>query len=520
MPKALSLFLPNVLIDLTRRQLRLRETGSAVPTRANRSTAVESAPILIVETIGSKQSVVACCSRCTHAGISPGMSFAHAQALLPSENAHIAKHHPERAGRALYRLAIWLATFAPIVASDPPDGLMMDIAGCEHLFGGDEHHARRIGRAVWKLGLRCRIAVAPTFALAWAHARFSPRLFTMIGPTEIASAMKSLPIAALRVEPSITAGLQEVGVRVIGDLLNLHRESLAPRFGPELALRLDQALGHAIEHIEPVRPKPPLRAERVFDGGTTRLETLHLAFSDMLEEITQKLRTRGTGARLLLAEFSRVGSPRVTFTLTLSRPSRSVKHLRGLLSRKIDKVNMGFGVEAVSLTAARTGRMRATQHTAWGACSDAESGDQYAELIDTLSDRLGQNAVLSLQPVGTHIPEHAFHAIPALAAVHRIPPVLPDASAAPHERPTLMLSPPEPAIALAFVHDGPPMRLAWRDQTHAIIAAAGPERIAPQWWSGDGHIRDYYRIQLEAGQWLWVFRELDTARWMVHGIWA
>ena len=40
----------------------------------------------------------------------------------------------------------------------------------------------------------------------------------------------------------------------IGELFALPRDELATRFGADLLLRLDQAIGSALETIEPIRP--------------------------------------------------------------------------------------------------------------------------------------------------------------------------------------------------------------------------------------------------------------------------
>ena len=44
------------------------------------------------------------------------------------------------------------------------------------------------------------------------------------------------------------------------------------------------------------------------------------------------------------------------------------------------------------------------------------------------------------------------------------------------------------------------------------------ERITTEWWQGP-QTRDYFKVQTAAGQWLWVYRQLETSRWFVHGIW-
>ena len=76
----------------------------------------------------------------------------------------------------------------------------------------------------------------------------------------------------------------------------------------------------------------------------------------------------------------------------------------------------------------------------------------------------------------------------------------------------------------AAVPDGPPFRL----RRQQVMAAMGPERILPEWWRPEdvlAHPRDYYRVTLEDGQNLWVYREglygeAQYPRWRVQGRFA
>ena len=99
----------------------------------------------------------------------------------------------------------------------------------------------------------------------------------------------------------------------------------------------------------------------------------------------------------------------------------------------------------------------------------------------------------------------------------------PDAPA----RPLRLFEQPEPIDAVAEVPDGPPVRFRWRRALHQVVRAEGPERIAPAWWStGPKPTRDYYRVEDEAGQRYWLYREglyaLEAAhpRWFLHGLFA
>ena len=88
---------------------------------------------------------------------------------------------------------------------------------------------------------------------------------------------------------------------------------------------------------------------------------------------------------------------------------------------------------------------------------------------------------------------------------------------------------------MAPVPDGPPVLFRWRGQ-HKVVAAEGPERIAPEWWRRHGRLppgattlehgtRDYYRIEDESGKRYWLYREglyrlTRPPRWYLHGFFA
>ena len=78
------------------------------------------------------------------------------------------------------------------------------------------------------------------------------------------------------------------------------------------------------------------------------------------------------------------------------------------------------------------------------------------------------------------------------------------------------------------------IRCAWRRRLHRVAQADGTERVAEEWWRPDGQlidgagepdaIRDYYRVEDEAGRRFWLFRAglpgSPPPRWFVHGLFA
>ncbi len=480
----------------------------------------ERPPVLLyVETAG-RQLVTRCCEQAAAAGVRAGLTVAHARALLPADDVVITPQQPERDQAALQTLARWALRFSPIVAADPPDGLRLDVAGCERLFGGERRLLGLIADAVERLGFRTRIAMTPTFACAWAVTRFGVADRTIVDAGVHRRVLADLPVAALRLEQDVVEALGEVGIEQIGHLLDLPRSSLPARFGHELLARLDEAMGRAPETIDPVRPVSPVMVERVFSGPVKQLEAIEITVRQPVAELSCVLEQRECGARRLELRVDRFDAGPLSESMVLSRPSRDAKHLWSLLRPRVESINLGWGVERLCLAAPNPGRLP-HEDDSWGWAD--ESADHrkldrsFGELLDTLGNRLGQERVSRAEPVASHLPERAERKRPpgSFFAAKKEPGGLFS------DRPSLLLERPEPVEVIAMTPDGPPSWFRWRGLDQCVTMCAGPERLAMEWWRGSSPAtRDYFKIQDEHGRWLWVYRTLESGRWFVHGLWA
>jgi protein ImuB len=408
---------------------------------------------------------------------------------------------------------------------------------------------RAVSRAARRLGFAARAAAAPAFACAWAVARFGAHDLAGVAPGACREALAGLPVAALRPEPGVVDALAEIGVTTIGHVLDLPRAALPARFGAEMLLRIDQALGRAAESIEPVRLISPPRAEVRFEGPTDRWESVEAAAREALDRLAAELARRECGVRRLTLELVRPYAGCERIEVTLSRPSRNIKHLWSLLRPRLERVDLGCGVEGVVLTASRTTRLRHEQtgHDALGAGGGGGGGGggevtarAWGELVDTLVGRLGAEHVVRVEPVESHLPERAFRERSVMEEAS--PPGGARAGVTAADRPTRLYRRPEPADAVALTPDGPLLYLGWRGRRWRVTSCVGPERIGPAWWRWNvaeetcrarltpvrssppppppPPDRDYFAAQLETGRWLWVCRQVGTGRWFVHGEWS
>jgi protein ImuB len=189
-----------------------------------------------------------------------------------------------------------------------------------------------------------------------------------------------------------------------------------------------------------------------------------------------------------------------------------------------DPLDPGFGYDMIRLSVLVAERVEAGQARLEGG-ADAEG---LARLVDRLGARLGPGQVRRLAAQDHHVPELAQ----AMRAAAR--PDLrgetwsaPPAEGQPLARPLRLFDRPERMSDVeAAPGHGPPLVFHWRARTRHVVAAEGPERIAPPWWQGamPEPVRDYWRVEDEAGLRYWVFRHAEpgasAGAWFVHGLFA
>lgn len=450
------------------------------------------------------------------------MGLADARAMHPEIEVVEADDAADR--QLLESLADWCDRYTPLVALDGADGLFLDIAGCAHLFGGEQTMLDDALKRLSQQGFRARAGLASTPGMAWAAARFLDP--APVSPGEERATLMPLPLAALRLEPAERAGLESVGLRTVGAIVDAPRAPLARRFGAGVILRLDQALGEVEEAVSPRLPAAALSVERHLPEPVVLSEDVERLVFLLAGTLKEDLERRGEGARFLQLSLFRVDGAVRRLGVGASRPLREpalvLKLFRERLSA-IGELEADCGFELVRLSALETARIAPEQADLAGG-NGADETD-LAMFADRVRARLGEGALAIPRPVESHVPERAVALMPfgGLATGAAPMPV-------PRERPIRLLPQAEPIdVFMAEVPEGPPRQFRWRRVLYRVARAEGPERIAPEWWLGGGQeepTRDYFRIEDEEGRRYWLYRQglydatADMPRWYLHGLFA
>ncbi len=472
-------------------------------------------PLILSGRIGNRRVVTAACEAARALGLLPGMPVTKAQAMVP--DLQVLAEDTEADLASLERLALWLMQcIAPIVAVDPPDGVVIDATGTAHLHGGEAAMLEALLGRLTLSGVTVRLALAETWGAAHALARHTGPL--TIAPDGTARDMLApLPLAALRLAPATVRGLQDMGFQTIGDLMAIPRAPLTRRFGPEVRRRLDQALGASGEPIDPLRPTGLATTRRAFAEPIGAAETIARYIGKLARDLCRQLEERGLGARRLDLICWRVDNHAQPVRVGLAAPQRDPARLTRLLCDKIPTIDPGFGIEIMSLTATLAEPLAPRQ-----ASSPLEpAAPDVSGLVDVLANRVGARAIFRMAPVASEVPERS---------VTRVAPLTEIAEGWPDHwpRPARLLPRPEPIETLALLPDHPPSWIAWRGTRHRVARADGPERIFGEWWKREAEtqaVRDYFRIEDTEGRRFWIFRQGDgedratgSMSWFLHGV--
>lgn len=474
--------------------------------------------------------LVAVNSSATQGGVQPGIAPATALALLPQ--IRLAERSGSRESAALTGLAHWALQFTPQVSlchpspGDTRAGLLLDVAASLLLFGGIMRLLHRMRTGLADTGMQARLACAPTASGAWMLARHRDGLHAE-DPSQLAALLARLPVRLLDTACAHDAALQAIGVRTVGDLLQLPRAGVARRFGTALLDELDRALG-ARPDPRPLFQVPASFESRIeLPAPIEDAERLLFAAKRLIVQLCGWLAGRYSGARriTLFAEHERQAPTPIAFGP--DKPSRDPAQLAVLLTEALRRAHLRTATNSLRLACKDIHEHAAPCDTLFP--GPLAASEQLGRLVERLKARLGSEQIQQLHQVAEHRPERAWRAAPAdlpdepapqrkrssaQAQARRStgPAALPVAalSTSPRLRPLWLLEPP---VALSERNNRP----FWESPLSLL---AGPERIESGWWDEALVMRDYFIAEDSSHRLLWIFRERHPGArqaWYLHG---
>lgn len=416
----------------------------------------------------------------------------------------------------LTALAEWCLRYTPIAAVDLPEGIILDVTGCTHLWGGEMAYIQDITNKLQHIGYDIRLGMADTIGAAWAVSRYRSSM-PMVAPGMQREALSALPPASLRLEEHTAQRLHKLGLYTVGSIIGMTTASLRRRFGQTLPDRLYQALGLQAEPLCPVQPVAPYQERLPCLEPVRTAKAIEIALRQLLEALCLRMEKEEKGLRKGRLTGYRIDGHIQQIEIGTGRASRNVDHLFHLFELKIAQIEPDLGIELFVLEAICVEDLNAAQEVLWQHSSYGNV-KELAELLDKIAGKIGVQAIHRYLPDEHHWPERSYREAvslqeqPALAWRTDLP------------RPVHLLAQPEEITVMVPVPDYPPVQFRYHNMIHKVIKADGPERIEQEWWMGAGMHRDYYCVEDEHGARYWLFRlghyDEEGSKWYLHGFFA
>lgn len=456
-------------------------------------------PCVVTTCEGNSRWLICCNEAAEKNHLKPAMNYTVALAMCPQLQMLERNLRAERS--ALERLAAWAYQFSSTVVLGPISSrfqeshraaLWLEIGASLKLFGGFRALMQTIESEIHELDYTCRLGVGPTLEGAALLARAQIRIAATTTQT-LYERIRTLPVQRLALRTQVCQQLMTAGIRTIGLLLELPRDAIAKRFGPEVSDYLARLMGDAPD------PRPTFSlpvhydAHFDFDFELKNSESLLFPLKRMLREFAGFLRARDVSVQSFDLVFEHSEGACTSMRIGLSLPDRSADKFLTLVREQLERITLSAPTIGLRLIADRFSASSTQQSDFFSHA--LQNGGDLAHTIDRLTARLGADQVYGLKMTADHRPEKSW------------------SKAQLNDKREMLQFPERP---LWLLPEPKPMQLSSIPQI-----TSGPERIESGWWDANDVQRDYYIVRTSNGADLWVYRDLARGgEWYLHGFWS
>ncbi len=469
---------------------------------------------------------------------------------------------PERYETAFGEVLETLDRFSPSVEDSGVGLAFVDAGGLDRLYGPDSSLCERIrGKIYEHAGQTAHIGLAGgKFAAEVAALASEAAGFNIVDSSDrdfLAPQLANL----LPLPDQALEQLRLLGVRTMGEYAALPRNSVRLRYGVEGLLAWRLAQGDDRRPVEG-RERPLVLGDGVqFEWEEHNLDRITFALQGLSERLAARLRFRGMMSRRIRAEIGRSDGVSKSFTLDLPEPSAQARTFRDAVRWYLDANEasreqnssldeMPLDEPGVAFIRMRVDGLVAFEGKALGLLPNrADQLERANRVLSRLQVELGEGAVYRTELcLEERLPERAFRKVDAYFEDTDVKGSKPLARN-PHppeeryaagsggmlrlfDRPVEARLVEGGSYSLMDCHspDSPsegegdrlePLkgsrRLEIAGISRKVVACRGPHKLTSEWWEAP-YERDYFRVSVDGGTVLLVYRDLRSGRWCAQGI--
>ena len=442
-------------------------------------------------------------------------------------------------------LAEFAYAFSPMVEESTCDTIVLDVTGCEFLFGSAYELVNEISRCAKKPvldgGLDAKVNVAlaanPDAAI---HAAKNFEGVTFISPGEELTCLGDLPLRALQYSlihldekqaEEIFETLRLWGIKSFRDFVALPVAAMAERLGQN-GVRLQQlARGKTERHLKLKQPAREFQAALELEHAVAELEPLSFIFARLLNQLCAALNAYALATNELLVQMTLDDQTTHERKLTLPYAMRDHKTFLKLLLLDTEMHPPAAAVIAVSINCEPV-KPRLLQNGLF--IPLAPEPEKLELTLARIAKLVGEANIGSPVLIDTHRPDAFLLKHFTVKTKHDFPKRRrrkANQQSAINNRQGLGFRMFRPALrAMVQAPQGIPKQLSAWDKYRSIHGkitnVAGPWRTTGDWWREDRWARDEWDIEVEIGNGFAdartrvlyrIYRELPGGTWFVEG---
>ncbi|MBN8741089.1 MAG: DNA repair nucleotidyltransferase [Lysobacterales bacterium 69-70] len=443
-------------------------------------------PLALLTGPAHKRTVHAVNDEAAARGLKPGQSVQAAQAL--AADGEWLEFDAAALTRDRHLLAAWAYAFSSHVSLVFEDAVVLEVGQSLSLFGPWPAFERRLRQELTDLGFRHRLVAAPN---AWA-ARTLANVHdgVAIDAPQLSAALGRVPVEAAGFDPDVAHAFTRMGLRRLAQVVALPRDAVARRFPPQVLAWVDALRGRTVPL--PLYQPPTVFDRRFeFDHEIELSSGLVFPLRRLIGDLAAFVRARDGGVQRFRVVFEHDRHAPTQLDVGLLAPERDAVRLLDVARHRLERIAVNGPVRAVRLVANDLPPFVPPSGDLFE--QHAPGALTFDQLRERLRARLGDTQVHGLATDFDHRPERAWR-----TQRGRNEPL----AALGEARPGWLLEQPVPLRA-------------------RVRVLVGPERVESGWWDGDDVRRDYYIVEADDGQVMWVYAAPgERGPFMLHGYFA
>ena len=461
--------------------------------------------------VSTQNKIWQCNTAAEQFGICNGMSINHALILQPALQLLERDLFIEQ--QSLKKLADWAYQYSSMIVLYNDHCLALEIGKSILLFNSLEQLTNLIKHDLNDMKMSVCIGISHTIKSAYVFS-FAPHSKT--APKSLSKQMAKTAFAAIKIDhleidEKTKAKLHHCGFSSFRDLQNIDTVELGQRFGKEFLNYLEQLEGTKADPQTGVHPIENFEACLDFAEPISNLHWIEQQIKRLLADLHDFINSRQLFCRSFTWRFFHENNQLLdTVHIEMSSKHSTLASMLELSQLRLTQLNLKWEFSSIELTSKHLYLKTLFNDDLFDPKPDLE---QFNQLIDKLSNRLGHTALFRLSHCAEQLPEMANtrqhindNGIVKEDKAHYIKHTLKDQS---QHQPLWLLANPK---YLAQQNNKP----IYKGPLNIIN---GPNRISSHWWSKP-QSRDYYLARQINGRLLWVYFDRDKRNWYLHGLFS